>query len=199
MTSRGSKSAYWDFVFNNWDSCPSETGEIDKKKIWNQMIRIFSSDIYEDCCFEAEVGESGTPHLQGWLKLNKRQYKSYLLRSALNMDNLEDKISFRIVRNIQAVKKYCVKEGGEYYSKTGLSVQKLRGIKTIDEILKALPEITEEERTRLNEEYFGNSKYYIAYKDDEATESEGEYDHEIGPNTSIPDYGLSEELKKMLS
>lgn len=192
MTSRGSKSAYWDFVFNNWDTCPSETGDLDKKKIWDQMIKIFQSDIYEDVCFEAEVGESGTPHLQGWLKLKNRQYKSYLLNSALNRDNLETKISFRIARNIKALKKYCVKEGGQYYSKKGLSIETLRGTKTLDELIRShFNELTPDEQEKVKKEYWNISVILDGDAPEERSESEDENDHGIGPNTSVPDYGLN--------
>jgi len=112
MTTKRVKSAYWDFVFNN------ETDESSKSLIllltqWTNVL---------DAGFQHEVAPTtGTKHLQGWLKLDNRQYKSYLLRSRLNMGDWEDKISFRPARNPKALVSYCQKmqaEAHDYWCKS---------------------------------------------------------------------------------
>lgn len=111
MPTKRVKSAYWDFVYNN------ETDESSKSLIllltqWTNVL---------DAGFQHEVASTGTKHLQGWLKLDNRQYKSYLLRSRLNMGDWEDKISFRPARNPKALVEYCQKmQAGahDYWSKS---------------------------------------------------------------------------------
>lgn len=123
--SRGPKTQFWDFTFNNWDT----SAECDIKKI-------LMMNHYEQAIFGREVGESGTPHLQGMLKLVKRQHKSWLLNSPLNKDMLENKISFRPARNIEALTRYVQKENDHVWNKQ-------------EEIKKALEE---EEKQRMEEE-----------------------------------------------
>lgn len=95
------KTQYWDFVYNNETD---ETTESLKNLLtqWNIIL---------DAAFQREVAPTtGTKHLQGWLKLDKRQYKSYLLNSILNSDEWENKLSFRPARNPKALMAYVMKD-----------------------------------------------------------------------------------------
>lgn len=100
------KSRYWDFVYNN------ETDESSDRL----KCVMAQWDTLEDAAFQHEIAPStGTKHLQGWIKLDKRQHKSYLLNSRLNMGEWEGKLSFRPARNPKALIDYCCKEGGTGY------------------------------------------------------------------------------------
>lgn len=95
------KSQYWDFVLNNETDESSNSLKMVLTQ-WNFII---------DAAFQHEVAPTtGTKHLQGWLKLDKRQYKSYLLHSVLNEGEWEGKLSFRPARNPKALMAYVQKE-----------------------------------------------------------------------------------------
>lgn len=51
-----------------------------------------------------EVGASGTPHLQGWIKLKKRQRLSEMIK-------INKRIHWEPTRNFEAAMKYCQKDG----------------------------------------------------------------------------------------
>jgi len=101
MTDQRVKSQYWDFVFNNETD---ETSDSLKSMLtqWEGIL---------DAALQHEVAPTtGTKHLQGWFKLDKRQYKSYIIRSRLNMGEWENKLSFRPARNPKALMEYVKKE-----------------------------------------------------------------------------------------
>lgn len=100
MSSKRVKSCYWDFVYNNETDESSET----LKNLLTQW------DIIVDAAYQHEVAPTtGMRHLQGWIKLDKRQYKSYLIRSRLNEGIWENKLSFRPARNPKALMDYVKK------------------------------------------------------------------------------------------
>lgn len=155
MPPRRVKTQYWDFVFNNETD---ETTETLKKLLtqWNIII---------DSAFQHEVAPTtGTKHLQGWLKLDKRQYKSYLLRSRLNEGEWENKLSFRPARNPKALMAYVKKEqeGAHGYwcksieeKKNELTEQVEEGYKLIREAIKW----EEEYKKRLGIEHLSLNEY----------------------------------------
>jgi len=98
-TTRGKKLFWWDFTLNNYtnEMCDSVTVTLEK--------------LCEHYIVGKEIGDSGTPHLQGMFKLKKTNYKSYLLNSDLNKGCLTNKLSFRPGRNISALRDYCLKDG----------------------------------------------------------------------------------------
>ncbi len=57
--SQPSPSLYWCFTFNNYSL--------------QDIEKFQSSDWLSKYVFQKEVGETGTPHLQGWLKLEKKR------------------------------------------------------------------------------------------------------------------------------
>lgn len=100
------RAVYWDFVFNNYTY--DDVSSV--KKIFREW------DIFEDAGFEEEVAPTtGTKHLQGFIKLARRQAKSYLLNGPLNEGTLKSKISFRVARNWRALKAYCEKEHNDTF------------------------------------------------------------------------------------
>jgi len=109
-SSKREKSNYWDFVFNNYDD-----------ESVNHLIFMADKEsnkkIFRSFIFEKEVGENGTPHLQGYIKLNKRQYKTWLLNSWMNDGILKNKISFRRCRNIKATINYVQKDNTVIYKR----------------------------------------------------------------------------------
>lgn len=53
-----------------------------------------------------EIGESGTPHIQGYMSLIRKCRKSTIIRATIG-----DHISMRPVRNDTACQQYCMKDG----------------------------------------------------------------------------------------
>lgn len=89
---RGKKRFFWDFVLNNYtlEECES--------------VKVILDEISDAYVVGKEVGASGTPHLQGCIKLKKGNYKSYLI------NKLGNRYSFREGRNIKAMAEYCSKD-----------------------------------------------------------------------------------------
>jgi len=59
--SKSNQHVYWTFTLNNYDS---------------ERIELFEQTLQHECdwyIFQEEVGESGTPHYQGTLKLKNRK------------------------------------------------------------------------------------------------------------------------------
>lgn len=129
QTTRGSKRFYWDIVCNNYtnDDC--------------EFVKVCFDEIADAGIVGKEIGESGTPHLQGMIKLKKGNYKSYLIKK------LGNKFSIREGRNIEAMKNYCMKDGDILWSK---NLDRIKKNRTLDE--------------RINEEfgfeYVDNIKQY---------------------------------------
>lgn len=63
----GPQSKYWVFTLNN----PSDSER-------DALLQLFNDDKVGYLVFGNEVGESGTPHLQGYLELSTRKRRSYL-------------------------------------------------------------------------------------------------------------------------
>lgn len=126
---------HWCFTHNNYD-------QKDIKQIINWMGTI-GTTIY---VFQEETGESGTPHLQGYIGFNKPMRFQTL-------KNFNKKINWSPCRNIKASIEYCHKEDtrtGEVYTK-GIKVRAklinpMDGLKKydwqleIDELLKTKPD-----------------------------------------------------------
>jgi len=94
-TNSSSSSALYkyDFVLNNYtiEDCSN--------------IKEVLSKICKKWVIGYEVGESGTPHLQGYIHLLKKERKSTLNKK------LGNRCSFRPVRNETACIEYCKKDG----------------------------------------------------------------------------------------
>ena len=85
----------WDFVVNNYSE---------------QDIEIMKEYLDTNNCqyyFQEEVGEKGTPHLQGIIMFKHARDKKAIIKKSLG-----DKISLRKVRNLNACKNYVKKKGG---------------------------------------------------------------------------------------
>lgn len=108
MTTNRVKSQYWDFVYNN------ETDETSE----SLKMMLTQWEVIVDAAYQHEVAPTtGMKHLQGWIKLDKRQYKSYLIRSRLNEGVWQDKLSFRPARNPKALMDYVrkIQDGAHGY------------------------------------------------------------------------------------
>lgn len=100
---RGKKLFYWDIVINNYNNDDCE------------IVKVVFENIGSSFVLGKEVGESGTPHLQGCLKLKKGNYISYvyncLKKGGLINNEGNCKGSIRPGRNMQALLDYCMKDG----------------------------------------------------------------------------------------
>jgi len=84
------RSRYWIFTWNNYT-------EVEKKK-----LEIWSESECDKTVIQPEVGECGTPHLQGyWAFKNARYFTS--------LKKLWPKLHLERVRNIDAAIDYCQK------------------------------------------------------------------------------------------
>lgn len=99
-------AANWDFVYNNY----TDEG-------LSQLIDVFSKkSFFKKCEGYYEVGESGTPHIQGYFSYYKKTtIKCILTESGINDGILKDKISIRPVRNLNAVINYVRKDGNIWW------------------------------------------------------------------------------------
>jgi len=96
----------WDFVYNNY----SDDG-------LSQLIEIFSKkEFFKNAEGYYEVGESGTPHIQGYFSYCKKTTIGCILNeSGINDAILKDKISMRPVKNLSAIKNYIKKDGNLWW------------------------------------------------------------------------------------
>lgn len=120
----------YDFVINNYTLETMETMNITLKKICKK------------CVYGLEVGESGTPHIQGYMSLIKKARIVELTK----LQGLE-RASLRAVRNEQACIEYCQKENVKF--KFGFPVE-LKVIKDLKMWQKEIEEKclkTPDERT----------------------------------------------------
>ena len=100
-TGQSCQRCYWSFTFNNYDEKNIET--------ILQYFKLNCKEYY----FQEEVGESGTPHLQGSIELKTRKRLTELKK-------LNEKIHWEATRNIDASNKYCQKpsfEGARRWTK----------------------------------------------------------------------------------
>nr|WAE42898.1 MAG: replication associated protein [Cressdnaviricota sp.] len=94
---RISPSKYWCFTLNNYT-----------EKNFEEMAPIFH--VGGRYVYGKEVGEQGTPHLQGWICFTTKQRPLEFMGAAWNKIHWEKS---DIKREAAAIK-YCLKEGGEY-------------------------------------------------------------------------------------
>lgn len=95
---RGKKRFYWDLVLNNYTEKDCES------------VKAVFENIGDSYIAAKEIGESGTPHLQMMIKLTKGNYKSFILNK-FKETCINNRISIREGRNIDAMKNYCLKDG----------------------------------------------------------------------------------------
>lgn len=120
MSKRGSQSQYWSFTYNlekDVSLVSAESTNLEMVQLFDQLSWII------DAGFQLEKGlKSERYHIQGWIKLSKRNYKSYLLNSILNQGKLENAMHFEVARNPKALVDYCGKDDatkvGTYWCKT---------------------------------------------------------------------------------
>lgn len=87
-TKRPSGAKTWDFVWNNY---PQD---------WKEELAPKFSIYAEEWVYQQETGESGTPHIQGYVKFAKKIRPIEKLK-------LPKEISWRVCRNRLALIKYC--------------------------------------------------------------------------------------------
>lgn len=153
MSSRGSKSNFWSFTYNLKNDCDIVTAELAKSKL-TQELRSLSW--VHDAGFQLEKGlKSGRYHLQGWLKLTNRQYKSYLLNSFLNQGEYENCMHFERARNIGALVDYCSKVDATKVSDYWCKLDEADHIQKEEEEAKrnAIMQKFEEQTEKLTNEY----------------------------------------------
>jgi len=90
---RGNKRFYWSMTLNNYTEEECESVKVNLEK---------HCDAYLVC---KEVGECGTPHLQGTLKMKKGCYKSFLVNN-INKIN-KDRGDYKEWRNMGSLLTYC--------------------------------------------------------------------------------------------
>lgn len=114
------RSSYWSFTYNLKIDEPLETAEIRKSELEQELCSLSWVD---DAGFQLEKGlTTGRYHMQGWIKLDKRQYKSYLLNGFFNQGKYANCMHFERARNIGALVDYCCKSDAtkvsEYWCKS---------------------------------------------------------------------------------
>lgn len=84
------KHSYWCFTWNNYTLAEMAI-----------LVKVLEHECEWFVCQE-EIGEQGTPHIQGTLKLKQRKRRSALKK-------LHHKISWSITRNVECSIQYCLK------------------------------------------------------------------------------------------
>jgi len=92
-THLGNPQYKYDFVINNYT-----VPELESLKLTLKLI-------CKKACFGLEVGESGTPHIQGYMSLIKKERIT-----GLSKEKGLERASFRKVRNEKACIEYCQKD-----------------------------------------------------------------------------------------
>lgn len=107
-----SPSKHWCFTFNNFNDEDLQSFYVPK---FQTLVERF--------CFQEEVGENGTPHLQGYIEFKKKVRPKNLL---------SDKIHWEKCRNVKASIDYCQKSdtatGKQYF----FNMKKKRVLKLIN-------------------------------------------------------------------
>lgn len=85
---------HWCFTYNNYDKYVPSVPEF-----YSQLAKICKKFVFQE-----ETGENGTPHLQGYMELLKKDRMTALKKK------LGNKISWSVSRNIEASIEYCQKE-----------------------------------------------------------------------------------------
>lgn len=86
-----SRAKHWCFTLNNYTSDDIERIHASREK-------------YEYCIYGKEVGESGTPHLQGFVTFKSRVRRNYCIETI-------GQAHFSVARNVEHSIHYCKKEG----------------------------------------------------------------------------------------
>ncbi len=89
------QSKYWCFTLNNYTNQ-------DKTKIEH----LFNEGKYTYCIYGEEVGEQGTPHLQGYIEFSRRKRMQYVKRLISQRIHLESRRG-----SAEQAAEYCRKEG----------------------------------------------------------------------------------------
>jgi len=117
----------YDFVINNYT----------QEQV--SQLKSFLPSICKKALFGLEVGESGTPHIQGYINLKKKERMTALVK----MSGFKG-ASFRPARNEEALIKYCQKDNCEFtlgFPKPIKIIQELRPWqKTIEDICLGEPD-----------------------------------------------------------
>lgn len=117
VASTQSNARHWAWTLNN--PTPEET---------LQAMKLFDPDKMKYLVFGREVGEEGTPHLQGFVSFKKKQ------RFRLVKKQTFDRAHFEVARNPLACIQYCKKDGA--YEEFG-SYDQDKGRRTDIESFKA--------------------------------------------------------------
>ena len=136
---RGAKR--WCFTLNNWNA-----DELDKitslvaKKVDDDQVQVLDGRDEQGCIqrlvVQSEVGENGTPHLQGFLVLSARHELSWLKRI------ISERAHWEIARSTNsACEAYCTKEATwDHNIRLELGSTEERVVKKRDERLKEAAE-----------------------------------------------------------
>jgi len=134
---RGNKKLYWDLVLNNYT-----------EKECDDVIELFE-EIGKSFVIGKEVGESGTPHLQACIKLNKPNYSTYIYnmikKKGIVNDEGNSRCSIRPGRNIEALAEYC-RKGNDIIAEKNMDEFKLIKKMTMQDHLDRLYMDINEER-----------------------------------------------------
>jgi hypothetical protein len=96
---RGPKRFFWEGTLNNYTEEDCET------------VREVFEHIGKEFSVGKEIGkEKKTPHLQMFISLHKGNHKSFLLNK-FKKTCVGERISWREVRNVDAIRSYVVKDG----------------------------------------------------------------------------------------
>jgi hypothetical protein len=112
-TKQDAPALYWCFTLNNYTEL--------------NIQQILNSKIYDQLCMQEEKGENGTPHIQGWLKGNKKLRFSCLkkINDRMHLEKCIDRIKGR---------DYCRKDDTRNGRRWEINIPKLpRPLFLIDE------------------------------------------------------------------
>lgn len=109
MSQLNERAKRWVFTYNNYDP----------KEIEEQILQLFQALNIKYIVYGKEKGENGTPHIQGYFRLNQIKYRSQI-KPIMN-ECFRDYPYLAVARGTEVDNfKYCTKEGNwkEYGEKT---------------------------------------------------------------------------------